>query len=59
MQISLGDFNIKIGSEDIFKPAIEIGCYTKLIMIKELEWYTLPRIKTSEPKYDVPTSQHT
>jgi hypothetical protein len=36
MKILLGDFNAKVGKEDIFKPTIENEVCTKLVMIMEL-----------------------
>jgi hypothetical protein len=36
MEILLGDFNAKVGREDIFKPTIGNEIYTKLLMIMEL-----------------------
>jgi hypothetical protein len=37
MKILLGDFNAKVGREDIFKPTIGNECSTKLVIIMELE----------------------
>jgi hypothetical protein len=37
MKILLGDFNAKVGKEDICKPKLAMGVCTKLLMIKELE----------------------
>jgi exonuclease III len=37
MKILLGDFNAKVGREDIFKPTIGNESSTKLVMIMELE----------------------
>jgi hypothetical protein len=36
MKILLGDFNAKVGREDIFKPTIGNEVHMKLIMIMEL-----------------------
>jgi exonuclease III len=36
MKILLGDFNVKVGREDIFRPTIGNESYTKLVMIMEL-----------------------
>jgi hypothetical protein len=36
MTLLLGDFDEKVGREDIFKPTIEMKVYTKLVMIMEL-----------------------
>jgi hypothetical protein len=36
-KILLGDFNAKVGREDIFKPTTEMRVYTKLITIMESE----------------------
>jgi hypothetical protein len=36
-KILLGDFNAKVGREDIFKPTIVKKVYTKLVMIMELD----------------------
>jgi hypothetical protein len=36
MKILLGDFNAKVGREDILKPTIGIGVHTKLVIILEL-----------------------
>jgi hypothetical protein len=38
MKILLGDFNVKVGSEDIFKPTIGNERHTELVMIMELEY---------------------
>jgi hypothetical protein len=37
MKILLGDFNAKVGKENIFKPTVENGCLHKLVMLMELE----------------------
>jgi hypothetical protein len=37
MNILLGDFNAKVGREDIFKPIIEMRVHTKLAMVMDLE----------------------
>jgi hypothetical protein len=37
MKILLGDFNAKVGREDIFKPTIGNEVYTNLVMIMQLE----------------------
>jgi hypothetical protein len=37
LNILLGDFNAKVGREDIFKPTIGMIVYMKLVMIMELE----------------------
>jgi exonuclease III len=37
MKILLGDFNIKVGREDIFKPKIGMRVYTNLVMIMEFQ----------------------
>jgi exonuclease III len=36
MKILLGDFNAKVGREDIFKPTIGNEVYMKLVMIMKL-----------------------
>jgi hypothetical protein len=36
IKILLGNFNAKVGREDIFKPKIGIKVYSKLIMIMEV-----------------------
>jgi hypothetical protein len=33
----LGDFNAKVAREDIFKPALGMKVYIKLVMIMEFE----------------------
>jgi hypothetical protein len=37
MKILLGEFNAKVGKEDIFKPTVGMRVYTKLVMIMELQ----------------------
>jgi hypothetical protein len=37
MKILIGDFNAKVGREDIFKPTIMTGVYMKLVTIMGLE----------------------
>jgi hypothetical protein len=37
MKILLGDFNAKVGREDISEPTIGMKVYTKLVMIMELD----------------------
>jgi hypothetical protein len=37
MKILLGDFNIKVSREEIFKPQLGIRVYTKLLVIRELD----------------------
>jgi hypothetical protein len=37
MKVLSGDFNAKVGREDIFKWRIGSDVYTKLVMIMELE----------------------
>ena len=37
MKIILGDFNAKVGRENIFKPTLGIRVYIRLVMIMELE----------------------
>jgi exonuclease III len=37
MKILLGDFNAKVGREDLFNPAIGMRVYIKLVMRPELE----------------------
>jgi exonuclease III len=37
MKILLGDFNVKVGREDLFKPTMEMRVYTQLVMIMETE----------------------
>jgi hypothetical protein len=37
MKILLGDFNAKVGREDIFKPTVGNESYMKLVMIMESE----------------------
>jgi hypothetical protein len=37
MKILLGDFNAKVGRENIFKPTIGNGFYMELVMTMELE----------------------
>jgi hypothetical protein len=48
--ILLRDFNARVGREDIFKTTIKNEVYTKLVMIVELEQYTLKHLKASESK---------
>jgi hypothetical protein len=38
MEILVGYFNAKVGTEHIFKPTIGNKVYMKLVMIMELEW---------------------
>jgi hypothetical protein len=37
MTVLLGDFNAKVGRENIFKPASETGVYMKVLIRVELE----------------------
>jgi hypothetical protein len=37
MKLLLGDFNAKLGREDIFKPTSGMRVHKKLVMIMELE----------------------
>jgi hypothetical protein len=45
MKILLGDFNVKVGRENIFKPTMETRVYMKLVMTLVLEQSTLPHLK--------------
>jgi len=37
MKILIGDFNTKVGRENIFKPTIGIRVYIRIVMIMVLE----------------------
>jgi hypothetical protein len=52
MKILLGDFNSKVGREDIFKPKLGMKVFTKLIMINGVR---LVNFATSK---NLPTSIH-
>jgi hypothetical protein len=58
MKILLGDFNAKVGREDIFK---QTTWYESLHVISNdirATAVTWPHLKSHSQKYDVPTSQH-
>jgi hypothetical protein len=38
MTILFGNFNAKVGREDIFKPTTGMKFYTQLVTIMALEW---------------------
>jgi hypothetical protein len=46
MKVLLGDFNAKVGREDIFKRQLGMRVHTKLVMIMELGQYILQRLRT-------------
>jgi hypothetical protein len=36
-KILLGEFNVEVGSEDILKPKLKMGGFTKAVMTMDLE----------------------
>jgi hypothetical protein len=59
MKILLGDFNAKVGREDIFKPTIGNESLHKNSNdngVRIVNFATFKNLKSQ--KYDVPTSQH-
>jgi exonuclease III len=58
MEILLGDFSAKVGKEDIFKPTIGNESLHEIRNENGVRLVNFATSKTSESKYDVPTSQH-
>jgi hypothetical protein len=58
MKILLGDFDAKVGREDIFKPTTGIESLREISNDNGVRLVNFATRKTSESKYDVPISQH-
>jgi hypothetical protein len=59
MKILLGDFNAKVGKEDIFKPTIGNESLHKISNDNEVGLVNFATSKNHKSQeYDVPTSQH-
>jgi hypothetical protein len=58
-KILLGDFNAKVGKEDIFKPTIENESVHEISNDNGVRLVNFATSKSLQSqKYDVPTSQH-
>jgi hypothetical protein len=59
MKILLGDFNVKLGREDIFIPTVGNGSLHEINNDNEIIVVNFATSKKSHcQKYNVPTSQH-
>jgi hypothetical protein len=58
MKILLGDFNAKVGKEDIFKPTIENESLQEISNDKGVRVVNFATSKNHSQKYEFPTSQH-
>jgi exonuclease III len=58
MKILLGDFNAKVGREDIFKPTIWSESLHGISNDNGVKIVNFSTSKNLSQKYDVPTSQH-
>jgi hypothetical protein len=57
-KILLGDFNAKVGKEDIFKPTIGNESLHQISNDNGLRLVNFATSKNLSQQYDVPTSQH-
>jgi hypothetical protein len=58
MKILLGNFNVKVGREHIFKPTIGNESLHDISNDNRVRLVNFATAKTSESKYDVPTLPH-
>jgi hypothetical protein len=58
MTVLLGDFNAKVGREDIFKQTIGNESLRETSNDNGVKLVNLATSKNLSEKYDVPTSQH-
>jgi hypothetical protein len=57
MKILLEDFNAEVGIQDIFKPTIENVSLHEISNDNRVRVVKFAHLRTSQSKYDVPTSQ--